>query len=534
MRCHDLKTLIPSFPPPGGTVGLRPAIDAIPGTRPGRCVRRYVGATPPPLAKLRSCVATLRSLRRRTPPALLAPLPLLVVPLPAGIQSFGRWRGRNSPHHQPIRRKPSLAGGLPWPGSLLRLPWLRAKAQDSRESRPLRACLVRGYAGAGQPAGARAWAAVGGKSSSCLGCPPPLARAHPGRPSSTALLPVSGRCLPGGSGLSRPLQASSPPPPTTRAPSGRAGAAPGPPVRMPPSWLELRAVPGLGGHGLENLLAHRNAVPACAGQSPGARAAVAPGSASASLPWALPGTHRRAPPPSVQHGAPGTRVGLAGPGVRACPGSRCRPPCLVLRAVLAWVVGRPLEGLPLADSSVRRVVPPAALRSSLRADLLPRSRSCAALRSLRRRTRPPFLTPGGRLCRCPWPRLRLGWPRGRYRPHGQPLRIAVPGRAGVLPGVHPAPSLAPGHDLKILILPPAPRWGEWPGPKVRVCVAESHPPPVPWGGVPPVGESCASYASASSSAAAPRAMRPAGAISCSGLRLCLLRGRNSPPNRPRI
>ena len=83
----SLEDLVPPFPPPGGLVGLRPAIEAIPGARPGCCVRRCVGALPPPVAKLRSCVASLRSLRRRPPPSLLSPRPRLPVPLPAGIQS---------------------------------------------------------------------------------------------------------------------------------------------------------------------------------------------------------------------------------------------------------------------------------------------------------------------------------------------------------------------------------------------------------------------------------------------------------------
>ncbi len=35
---HGLKTWFPPFPPPGGKAGLRPPIDAIPGTRPGLVV----------------------------------------------------------------------------------------------------------------------------------------------------------------------------------------------------------------------------------------------------------------------------------------------------------------------------------------------------------------------------------------------------------------------------------------------------------------------------------------------------------------
>ena len=184
LRCHDLKTLIPPFPPPGGTVGLRPANDAVPGTRPGRSVRRFVGAAPPPLAKLRSYVATLHSLRRRTPPTLLSPLPRLVVPLPAGIKSVGGWRGQNSPPHRLFRRSHPWRGVRPWPGSRLRHPWLRATAYGFRFSplppaggggaRPLGGLDLKNHIGpraggsacAGRSAGERAWAAVGGKSAS--------------------------------------------------------------------------------------------------------------------------------------------------------------------------------------------------------------------------------------------------------------------------------------------------------------------------------------------------------------------------------
>jgi hypothetical protein len=467
---------------------------------------------------------------------------------------------RNAPEGLAALRPSVAFRFVPWHLEALRRAWRGEDALCTSIADGESACAGRttGARTRGQVAQARPLAIPGHGPL----CP------HPGRPSSTALHPASRRFLPGGSGLSRPLHSSSPPPQTARARSGRAGAAPGPPVKIPPSRLELRAIPGLGGQGRENLIAPSHPEPACAGRSPGARAAVAPGSASASLPWALPGTHRRAPPAPVQHCAPCSLAGLAclvfGPvpslafgqaasannALASCPGkgraspsrSRCRHPGSNSAPSLAWLVGRPLRGLPLADSRAPRVVPPAARRSSLRAGPPP---PLAKLRCapLRRRTCPPLLTPGGRLCPVSGQHLRLGWPRGRNSPHGQGLKIQ---KGHPWPRcARPVLSLACRHAqhlgfmaeagprlLRILILPPAPRWGGWPGPKIRASVAESRPPPVPWGGVSPVGESCASYASASSAAAAPRARRPAGSISCSGLRLGLLRGRNSPPNRP--
>jgi hypothetical protein len=122
-----------------------------------------------------------------------------------------------------------------------------------------------------------------------------------------------------------------------------------------------------------------------------------------------------------------------------CPGkgrarpsrSRCRPPWLELRAVPGLVGGSAPGGLPLADSRVRRVVPPATRRSSLRADLLPRSRSFAALRYARSAVG-PALRSSLRVAGCALSRVRA---------------YGLVGRAGVLPGVPHAPSLAPGQAL---------------------------------------------------------------------------------------
>ncbi len=110
---HPERLGSPPFPPPGGLVGLRPAIEAIPGARPGRCVRRCVGTLPPPVAKLRSCVATLRSLRRPRPPALLSPRPRLAVPLPAGSGLVGSARGIARPASRSRECRPWRAGILP-------------------------------------------------------------------------------------------------------------------------------------------------------------------------------------------------------------------------------------------------------------------------------------------------------------------------------------------------------------------------------------------------------------------------------------
>ena len=82
---------------------------------PGAALVAAAGRLPPPVAKLRSCVASLRSLRRRPPPPLLTPRPRLAVPLPAGIQSLG-----------------GSAGGIARPASL------------SRECRPWRAGVLPG------------------------------------------------------------------------------------------------------------------------------------------------------------------------------------------------------------------------------------------------------------------------------------------------------------------------------------------------------------------------------------------------------
>lgn len=93
--------------------------------------------------------------------------------------------------------------------------------------------------------------------------------------------------------------------------------------------------------------------------------------------------------------------GRAGQGPRQALPCRFRPPGSHSAPSLAWVVGRPFEGLPLGDSRVHRVVTPAHLRSSLRAGPPPplaKLRSyVAGLRSLRRRSRPPLLSSAGRL-----------------------------------------------------------------------------------------------------------------------------------------
>ncbi len=110
---HPGRLGSPPFPPPGGLVGLRPASEAIPGARPGCCVRRCVGTLPPPVAKLRSCVATLRSLRRPRPPPLLSPRPRLAVPLPAGSGFVGSAGRIARPASLFKRSRPWRAGVLP-------------------------------------------------------------------------------------------------------------------------------------------------------------------------------------------------------------------------------------------------------------------------------------------------------------------------------------------------------------------------------------------------------------------------------------
>lgn len=100
-----LEDSIPPFPPPGGKEGLRPALEAIPGARPGCCVRRCGRAAPPP--------SDPASAPRFAPTARR--------PAPGGKRSCGQ-RARNSAHCQPFQRMPSMAGGRPARGPACAVP----------------------------------------------------------------------------------------------------------------------------------------------------------------------------------------------------------------------------------------------------------------------------------------------------------------------------------------------------------------------------------------------------------------------------
>ncbi len=209
----------PPFPPPGGLDGLRPAIEAIPGARPGCCVRRCGGLPPPPVAKLRSCVAALRSLRRRPPPPLLTPRPRLAVPLPAGCGFVGRAGGIARPATCSRECHPWRAGVLPGvppapsmaPGQGLRFK--RRSHLDSRSGGRVRLRWPAAPTGfVPQPLGLRA---------------------------STALLAVSQASgLAGGpvTGLAKTPRWRLRPPPGQ--PQARRPSLP----KIPPSWLELRGI----------------------------------------------------------------------------------------------------------------------------------------------------------------------------------------------------------------------------------------------------------------------------------------------------
>jgi hypothetical protein len=197
------------------------------------------------------------------------------------------------------------------------------------------------------------------------------------------------------------------------------------------------------------------------------------GGKSASLPWLPPATRPRAPRPPVQHGAPASKpallAGWVGPvtapaSVQPAPASaagavwpgrgRARPSCedsAVLARTprhpwLGWWVGPwGASRLPIR-ASVASSRPPPAVRRCGR-DLLPRSRSSAALRYARSAVG-PALRSSLRVAGCALSLVStygLVGSAGRIAHPASRSRECRPWRAGVLPGVPPAPSMAPGQ-----------------------------------------------------------------------------------------